>query len=195
MPQARATPEPEQVQPAPPPPQLPPPPKVATTAPALPSGLAAGGVLAPARPVPQSEAAGFQPPPPVPELPPPPPARSAAAGETKAGANPSAPAGTPVAEIKFNGDATSLTDKDRQTLETILPLYQKNPGRVRIVGYAGGNTGAAEQLNSYRTALDRAQAVAAALKQAGIPSDKIQAEAAPGGADSAGNRAEILLEH
>jgi hypothetical protein len=63
------------------------------------------------------------------------------------------------------------------------------------VGYAGAGSGAVEQLNSYRSALDRAQAVAAALTQAGIPSDKIQVEAAPAGANSGESRAEILLEH
>jgi len=66
---------------------------------------------------------------------------------------------------------------------------------VRIVGYAGGGSGAVEKLNNYRAALDRAQAVAAALSQAGIPSDKIQVEAAPAGAGSGESRAEVLLEH
>jgi outer membrane protein OmpA-like peptidoglycan-associated protein len=124
-----------------------------------------------------------------------PPSRSAAAGSAKSGPKPPAPVGTPVAEIKFGADSTSLSDKDRQTLETVVPLYQENPGKVRIVGYAGAGGGAVEQLNSYRSALDRAQAVAAALTQAGIPSDKIQVEAAPASANSGESRAEILLEH
>lgn len=193
MPQARATPQPEQIQPAPPPPQLPPTPRVAST---LPSGLAPGGVLARTLPPPEaSGSAGFQPPPPPPEMPALPPSRSAAAGSAKSGPKPPAPVGTPVAEIKFGGDSTSLSDKDRQTLETVVPLYQENPGKVRIVGYAGAGSGAVEQLNSYRSALDRAQAVAAALTEAGIPSDKIQVEAAPTGANSGESRAEILLEH
>jgi hypothetical protein len=62
-------------------------------------------------------------------------------------------------------------------------------------GYAGAGSGAVEQLNSYRAALDRAQAVTAALTQAGIPSDEIQVEAAPAGANSDDSRAEVLLEH
>ena len=124
-----------------------------------------------------------------------PPSRSAAAGSAKSGPKPPAPVGTPVAEIKFGADSTSLSDKDRQTLETVVPMYQENPGKVRIVGYAGAGSGAVEQLNSYRSALDRAQAVAAALTQAGIPSDKIQVEAAPASANSGESRAEILLEH
>jgi outer membrane protein OmpA-like peptidoglycan-associated protein len=195
VPQARATPEPEQIQPAPPPPQLPPAPKVATTPPPMPGGLAAGGALAP-MPLPEAKSsAGYEPPPAAPELPPASPTRTAAAAPGKGGAKPPAPVGTPVAEIKFGTDSTTLTDKDRQTLETILPVYQQNPGKVRIVGYAGAGSGAVEQLDSYRTALDRAQAVASALTKEGIPSDKIQVEAAPQSENSGESRAEVLLEH
>jgi outer membrane protein OmpA-like peptidoglycan-associated protein len=147
-------------------------------------------------PLPQAKSsAGYEPPPAAPELPPVPPTRTAAAGPGKGGAKPPARLGTPVAEIKFGADSTTLTDKDRQTLETVLPVYQQSPGKVRIVGYAGAGSGAVEQLDSYRTALDRAQAVASALTKAGIPSDKIQVEAAPQGDNSGESRAEVLLEH
>jgi outer membrane protein OmpA-like peptidoglycan-associated protein len=193
-PQARATPQPEQIQPAPPPPQLPPTPRVAAAPTPLAGGLAAGGALAP-MPLPQAKSsAGYEPPPAAPELPPlVPPSRTAAADPGKA--KPPVPVGTPVAEIKFGTASTTLTDKDRQTLETVLPIYQQNPGKVRIVGYAGAGSGAVEQLDSYRAALDRAQAVAGALTKAGIPSDKIQVEAAPQGNNSGESRAEVLLEH
>ncbi len=195
VPQARATPEPEQIQPALPTPQLPPTPKVAAAPAALPGGLAAGGALAP-MPLPEAKSsAGYEPPPAAPELPPAPPTRTAAARPGKEAAKPAAPVGTPVAEIKFGTDSTTLTEKDRQTLETVLPVYQQNPGKVRIVGYAGAGGEAVEQLNSYRTALDRAQAVASALTKAGIPSDKIEVEAAPQGKNAGESRAEVLLEH
>jgi outer membrane protein OmpA-like peptidoglycan-associated protein len=195
VPQARATPAPEQIQPAPPPPQLPPTPKVAATPTLMPGGLAAGGALAP-MPLPEAKnSAGYEPPPSAPELPPAPPTRTAAAAPGKGGAKPPARVGTPVAEIKFGTDSTTLTDKDRQTLETVVPAYQQNPGKVRIVGYAGAGSGAVEQLDSYRTALDRAQAVASALTKEGIPSDKIQVEAAPQSENSGESRAEVLLEH
>ena len=49
----------------------------------------------------------------------------------------------------------------------------------------------AEQLNAYRAALERAQAVARALAEAGVPANKIQTEAAPAG--TAGGRVEIQL--
>lgn len=195
VPQPRATPEPEPVQPAPPPPQLPPTPRVAAAPTLLPGGFAAGGALAP-MPLPAAKnAAGYEPPPTPPELPPVPEPHTAAAGPGKGGAKIPARTATPVAEIRFGTESTSLTDKDRQTLETVVPAYQQNPGKVRIVGYAAAGSGAAEQLDSYRTALDRAQAVAAVLSKAGIPSDKIQVEAAPQGESSGQNRAEVLLEH
>jgi outer membrane protein OmpA-like peptidoglycan-associated protein len=194
VPQPRATPQPEAIEPAPPPPQLPPPPKIASTASSLPGGLAAGGVLAPT-PLPEAKGtAGFESAPPAPQLPPPTPTRSTAAEPGKAAQKPAAPAGTPVAEIKFAADSTSLTEGDRKKLEAVVPLYQQNPGKVRVVGYAAGGSGAVEQLNGYRAALDRAQAVSAVLTQAGIPADKIQAEAAPGGAASGESRADVILE-
>ena len=148
--------------------------------------------------MPLSEAkrsAGYEPPPAAPELPPAPPTRTAAAGPGKGGAEAPARVGAPVAEIKFGADSSTLTDKDRRTLEMLVPAYQQNPGTVRIVGYAGSAGGAVEQLESYRTALDRAQAVAAALTKAGIPSDKIQVEAAPQGENAGESRAEVLIEH
>ena len=195
VPQARATPQPEQIEAAPPPPQLPPPPKVASNTNPLPGGLTAGGALAPT-PLPQAKAtAGFEPAPPPPEVPPPSPARSAAAEPGKGAQKPPTPVDTRVAEIKFSADSKDLTEGDRHTLETVVPLYEKNPGKVRVVGYAAGGSGAVEQLNGYRAALDRAQAVSAALRQAGIPADKIQVEAVPAGANSGESRAEVILEH
>lgn len=195
VPEARATPQPEQIQAAPAAPQLPPP-KVASTASPAASGLAAGGALGPV-PLPEAKSsAGFEPAPSAPELPSPPtPIRSAAAEPGKGGQKPPAPVTTPVAEIKFAAASTSLTEGDRQKLGTVVPLYQQSPGKVRIVGYAEAGSGAVEQLNGYRAALDRAQAVAAALTQDGIPSDKIQVEAAPASANSGESRAEVLLEH
>jgi outer membrane protein OmpA-like peptidoglycan-associated protein len=197
QPQARATPQPETIQPAPPPPQLPPTPRVASIANRLPGGLSPGGALAPRVPPPSPEAtgpAGFEPAPAAPELPPP--SRSAEARSGKGDQKPpSANGDKPVAEIKFASNSTSLSDSEQQSIQRVVPLYQQNPGKVRIVGYAGSGSGAVEQLNSYRAALGRAQAVAAALTKAGIPSDKIRVEAAPEGAASGESRAEILFEH
>ena len=164
VPKVRSVPNPEQVQSSPPPPY----PMPTTTVANAP--VATPHLPSPPAPAPMPEAIGsaaYQPPPPPPVLAPP-------ASSGKSSQKPSAAAtGTPVAEIKFAADATSLSDEDRQTLGKVVPLYQEHPGKVRIVGYAGAGGGAADQLNSFRAALDRAQAVAAALTKAGIPADKI----------------------
>ena len=193
MPQVRSTPHPEQVETALPPP-YPTPAQVAANAP---SSTAANNpaptphIETPPAPVPLPTALGstaYQAPPPPPVLPPLEPAKASPKP-------PPRPVGAPVAEIKFPGNTTTLSQEDRQTLEHVATLYQQNPGKVRIVGYAGAGSGAAEQLNSFRAALDRAQSVAAALTQAGIPADKLAVEAAPSEGSTSESRAEVLLEH
>ena len=186
VPKVRSVPNPEQVQSSPPPPYPAPAPTAANAPPATPH------LPAPPAPAPMPETIGsaaYQPAPPPPVLGP-----LAASGKSSQ-KPPAATVGTPIVEVKFAADSTTLTDEDRQTLEKVVPLYQQNPGKLRVVGYAGAGGGAAEQLNSFRAALDRAQAVAAALTTAGIPSGKIAVEAAPSGADPVEGRAEVLLEH
>lgn len=186
VPKVRSVPNPEQVQSSPPPPYPTPSPTAANAPPATPH------LPSPPAPAPMPEAIGsaaYQPPPPPPVLAP---LASSAKSSQKP---PPAAAGTPIAEVKFAADSTTLSDEDRQTLGKVVPLYRQNPGKVRVVGYAGAGSGAAEQLNSFRAALDRAQAVATALTEAGIPADKIAVEAAPSGSDLAESRAEVLLEH
>ena len=186
VPKVRSVPNPEQVQSSPPPPYPTPAPTAANAPPATPH------LPSPPAPAPMPEAIGstaYQPPPPPPVLPP-----LANSGKSSQ-KPPAAPAGTPIAEVKFAADSTALSDEDRKTLEKVMPLYEQSPGKVRVIGYAGAGSGAVEQLNSFRAALDRAQAVAAALTKAGIPADKIAVEAAPSGADVVESRAEVLLEH
>jgi len=186
VPNVRSVPNPEQVQSSPPPPYPVPAPTAANAPPATPH------LPTPPAPAPMPEAIGstaYQPAPPPPVLGP-----LTTSGKSSP-KQPAATAGTPIVEVKFAANSTTLSDEDRQSLEKVVPLYQQNPGKLRVVGYAGASGGAAEQLNSFRAALDRAQAVAAALTTAGIPSDKIAVEAAPSGADPVEGRAEVLLEH
>jgi outer membrane protein OmpA-like peptidoglycan-associated protein len=186
VPNVRSVPNPEQVQSSPPPPYPVPAPTAANAPPAKPH------LPTPPAPAPMPEAIGstaYQPAPLLPVLGP-----LATSGKSSQ-KPPAATAGTPIAEVKFAAGSTTLSDEDRQTIEKVVPLYQQNPGKVRVVGYAGAGSGATEQLNSFRAALDRAQAVAAALTKAGIPADKIAVEAAPSGADPVESRAEVLLEH
>jgi len=193
---AAPLPAPQQYQPAPPPPR-----QLTMASPSQTPGQPGGGAHLPPPPAaapmpPEIGSAKFQPAPPPPNLPPPAPTRVATANAPARPPKPAAPpaAYTQVADIAFSGGATALSDADRQTIGKVVPRYQAKPGTVRVVGYAGIGSGAAQQLNSYRTALDRAQAVAAALSKAGIPADKIQVEAAPAGSASGQGRAEILLQ-
>jgi outer membrane protein OmpA-like peptidoglycan-associated protein len=173
-PRIAALPQPEAGRPAPPAPHL-----AAVPAPA-PAALPSSAVAA----------AGFQPAPPPPRL-----APLAAALTAPAGKPPPAPAAAiKLAEIRFPADATSLVPGDQSIIAKIAALYHRRPRTLRVVGFAGSGGGARHQLESFRAALDRAQAVAAALGKAGIPAARIKTEAAPAGADSGTARAEILLE-
>ena len=120
-------------------------------------------------------------------------ARAASAGGAEKRAPPVA--STAIGEFKFAGQSTGLGDGAEPDIDKVVAAYRHDPGRVRIIGYAGVGSGAAEQLASYRVALDRAQTVAAALTKAGIPADKILAEVAPAAADLGEGRAEVKLEH
>lgn len=162
---------------------------------------ATAGAHLPAAPAPEPMPAAigsaqFQPAPPPPTLAPVAPIRTATATAAGKPPKPGPPPVTfdKVADIAFPGDKTNLSEADLQALDKMLPRYRTKPGLVRVVGYAGIGASASEQLNSYRTALDRAQAVAKGLAQAGIPANKIAVEAAPTGADAGPGRAEILFE-
>ncbi len=192
-PKMSSLPNPEQNEPAPPPPRelrLP----SASTAAGAPRGPA--HLPPPPAPAPLPAAiasAKFEPAPTPPVLPPATPTRTAAAAAPGKGAA-TLPVDTPIAEIDFVASSTSLTDAARQDLGKIAPLYRRHPGKVRVIGYAGVGSGAVQQLNGFQVALDRANAVAAALAKTGIPAGKILVEAAPAESDSGQGRAEILFE-
>jgi len=78
-------------------------------------------------------------------------------------------------------------------LAEIVKQYQERPRTVRIVSYAAPASGGAEQLNAFRTALDRAQLVADALTGDGIPKSKIQTEASPASGSAPPGRVEVQL--
>jgi hypothetical protein len=84
-------------------------------------------------------------------------------------------------------------DGDRARLAPVVAQYQQKPRPVRVVAYAAPGIGSAEQLNAFRAALDRAQAVAKQLSDAGIPAKQIQAEAAPASAAAPPGRIEVQL--
>lgn len=186
-PRIAALPQPEAARRAPPPPQLAPLPAPAPAA--LPSlARAEAGV----RPPPPPPRLAPPPPPPPPPAPPPPPLP--AGPPLGSGPPPARSAATRLAEIDFPAPAGGLASGERATLARIAARYRAGPGTLRIVGFAGAGGGARRQLRNFRAALDRAQAVAEALKEAGMPAARLRVEAAPAGADRGAARAEILLE-
>jgi outer membrane protein OmpA-like peptidoglycan-associated protein len=179
-PQIRETPQPEPPQPPPAPPRL-----VAVP-------TAKGGAAAPPPPPapPSTGATAFQAPPPPPVLVPP--APTAAATAKPAGERPAA-TGKPVAEITFAAGSKSLSGGDVETLQRVAALYREHPGKLRVIGSVWV-VGAADPLTTFSTALDQAQAVAAALAKTGVPAAKIAAEASPAKDAAAADHVEVLLE-
>jgi hypothetical protein len=159
MPDVRSVPEPEAAQPPPPPAALPAVPRPAAVAVPPPAAVAS---------------AMPQPAPPVPVLAPVAPPPPAAKTEPKR-----PPAATTVATLDIRAAATAPVGQDRAQIERVAALYKDNPGTVRVLAYAAAPTGGGDPLDSYHAALDRAQAVAKALADAGIPAGKIQTEATP----------------
>jgi hypothetical protein len=98
-----------------------------------------------------------------------------------------------VASLDLSPGASGLPGDTPSRLTDVVAQYKAKPGIVRIMSYAAPGTGGAEQLNSFRSALDRAQIVAKELAGAGIPSDKIQTQAAPSSDSAPAGRIDIQL--
>src|SRR5438445_6950489 len=155
MPEVRSVPEPEKPRPALPAPQL-------QTTPAR--------VVAAVPPPPEAIAsAAPEPAPPVPvmaEVPPPP-------NLPRPQSRRPAPV-VAVAALELPGAAPRLDGNARAQVERVAALYREQPRPVRVVAYTSPPTPGApggEPLGSYHAALARAQAVADALRAAGIPAE------------------------
>lgn len=168
MPTIPAVPEPEATRAAPPPARVGPAPVIGPND--LPAAVTT--VETPAAP------------PPVPAMPPP--ALAAAVPEPKRLSQ-----AAPVAAFELP-DPPQLGPEQRARLGQVAAAYRGNPGTVKIIGFAAPAPAGPEQLASFRAALDRAQFVASALVEAGVPRGKIQAEASPAAAAAAG-RVEVRL--
>jgi hypothetical protein len=181
MPQIASLPQPETARPAPPPPQLPaaPPPSAA------PVPAAAIATATPAPPPPMPVLAPIAPPPPPPSL--------ATARPTSKTAD-KAPALTVVARLHLAPDAALPDAAERAQIDKTAALYRQKPGPVRVVAYAAAPSPGSDPLGLYQAALDRARGVAKALAAAGIPADKISAEAKPAERGSANAVGQVEIE-
>ena len=176
MPQVSAVPEPEKPRPPLPPPQLPGSPPIAAVSPAPPPETAVAGMPVPPPPVPV-----------IADAPPPSSVKPLAR-------RPAAP--TLVAALELPGTPPRIDDDARAQIQRVAALYNEQPRPVRVVAYAAAAVPGApggEPLAGYHAALERAQAVAAALRAAGIPADKVQAEASPAAGASPPERIEIQM--
>jgi hypothetical protein len=98
-----------------------------------------------------------------------------------------------VASLDLLPGSAALAGDTRSRLAEVIAQYKERPRTVRVVAYAAPGIGSAEQLNAFRTALDRAQLIAKELTNAGIPAAKIQTQAAPSGAAAPAGRVEVQL--
>jgi outer membrane protein OmpA-like peptidoglycan-associated protein len=90
-----------------------------------------------------------------------------------------------VADIAFAGGGSAISADDSQHLAEAAKLHQEHGGLIRVVGYGvrgSGPDAAQQELASFSQALDRANAVAAALAKLGVPSKDIVTQAAPASA-------------
>lgn len=170
MPEIASVPAPEAGQPAPPPPHLAP----APTIPAVDLPKTAAAVEMPV-PAPAVPVLG---PPPAPPTPAP---------------KQAMPRPGPILAALDLSDPPRLDAVQRASLDKVAAVYRDKPGTVKIVAYAAPASDSPDRLASYNAALDRAQFVAAALAQAGVPSNKIQSEAAPADAGAGAGRIEVRL--
>jgi hypothetical protein len=176
MPQLSAVPEPERPRPPLPPPRLPGPPPLVGASPVPPPETVVAGTPAPPPPVPV-----------IADVLPPNPGKPLAR-------RPIAP--TLVASLDLSGTPPRIDGDARAQIQRVAALYNEQPRPVRVVAYAAAAKPGApggEPLAGYHAALERAQAVAAALRAAGIPADKVQAEASPTDGTAPPDRIEIQL--
>jgi len=91
-----------------------------------------------------------------------------------------APAGM-VGVIHFAHASTALDSRDRQILRQVAQLWRERGGRLRLLGHASSRTDPLDAERhaevNLRISRQRAEAVAAELRQAGVPADALLVEA------------------
>ncbi len=98
-----------------------------------------------------------------------------------------------LASITFPPGDRSLSPAIRKEITTVAAGLRARPGTIRVISYAAGGGGALAELNSFSAALAEGQAVAGALKAAGIPQNKIKVVASPTTLPLGLSRVDILL--
>ena len=101
--------------------------------------------------------------------------------------------------IAFAGDGTELSAEDSARLTAVADRQKQSGDAIRVIGYGGAGSGAdaaQQKLQSFGTALDRANAVAAALIKLGVSASRITVQTAPPatGSGNAAGQVAVLLE-
>jgi len=103
-----------------------------------------------------------------------------------------------VGDITFAPGSHDLSAAHRGTLSEIAGLYKQAGGKIRVVGHAepqGGADPVKQRIAVLNLSLDRANAVAAALTQMGVPASDITVEAAAQRGGQEIPRAEVFMEY
>jgi outer membrane protein OmpA-like peptidoglycan-associated protein len=96
-------------------------------------------------------------------------------------------------QVSFAPNSARLSPSGSQAVAAAAKAQRDSGSPLRVVGHGGtGGDSPTQQLAGFRIALDRANAVAVALTQAGVPTDQILLETAPTDGN-ASNQAEIFL--
>jgi outer membrane protein OmpA-like peptidoglycan-associated protein len=110
---------------------------------------------------------------------------------TPTAAEPRPAEGRTAATIDFPSATANFTQADRATIDGIATQFRQKQGTIHVIAYAASS--GRNQLDAYRDALDRGQAVAKALAGDGVPVGKIQTQAAPSHEGSPSGRVVIQL--
>ncbi|MGE5504879.1 MAG: OmpA family protein [Actinomycetota bacterium] len=116
---------------------------------------------------------------------------------------PPAPSATfQVAALTFADAGARLSAEDRAAIKEVARLYKKTGGTIRVVGRAAsGGFGHADAVRQVMSGLDasmaRANAVAKALTQAGVPASKVfvGADPVPAGYGADPTGAQVFLDY
>ena len=88
---------------------------------------------------------------------------------------------TQVATIQFNRSSANLSARDRQIIATVASAQRSDDTNVLIVGHASSRTQqlskARHEVVNFQVSFKRANAVAQALIQSGVPSNRVTVEA------------------
>jgi outer membrane protein OmpA-like peptidoglycan-associated protein len=103
-----------------------------------------------------------------------------------------------VGDISFASGSSTLSGAQRSTLAEIAGLYKQTGGKIRVVGHAERQPSKdlmQQSIAMLNLSLDRANAVAQALTQMGVPATDITIQAAPEKGGQEIPRAEVFMEY